>query len=73
MLMSPDDQNATGVWNLLEQLYLDSEASNTKANYANLSDDEKRTILLEFADRQAAVSKRWAGIVGNLRSIGLAG
>jgi hypothetical protein len=73
MLMSPSDQNAFGVWNLLEQLYLDSRDDQGKANYAKLSDEEKRVTLLEFADTQAVVSKRWAAIVGDLRVVGLAG
>jgi hypothetical protein len=71
--MSPNDQSANGVWHLLEELYLDSTDSNGKANYTKLSDEERRTILLQFADSQAATSKRWAAIVADLRVMGLAG
>jgi hypothetical protein len=73
ILMSPHNQSTDGVWNLLEQLYLDSADSQGKANYTKLSDEERKTILLQFADAQAAVSKRWAEIVHDLRIIGLAG
>jgi hypothetical protein len=71
--MSPNDQSTAGVWNLLEQLYLGSADSTGKANYAKLSDEERRAVLLQFADTQAAVSKRWAGIVQDLRVVGLTG
>ena len=71
--MSPHNQSTDGVWNLLEQLYLDSADGKAKTNYARLSDEERKTTLLQFADSQAAVSKRWAEIVHDLRIIGLAG
>ena len=71
--MLPNDQSTNGVWNLLEQLYLDSTDSNGEANYTKLSDEERRTILLRFAETQSTTSKRWAEIVHDLRIIGLAG
>jgi hypothetical protein len=64
------------VWGLLEQLYLDSAVltlnGQDSANYAGLTDDEKRAILKDFAKEQAAVSKRWANIAQNLLSAELA-
>jgi hypothetical protein len=68
--MSSNDQSAN-VLHLLEELYLDSTDSKAKTNYAKLSDEEKRTILLQFADSQAATSKRWTDIVADLRVVGL--
>jgi hypothetical protein len=70
--MSPNDQSANGVWHLLEELYLDSTDDKGKTNYARLSDEERKTILLRFADTQSTTSKRWAEIVHDLRIIGLA-
>ena len=69
--MSPNDQSTNGVWNLLEQLHLDSTDSNGKANYAKPSDEEKQATLLAFADTQAITSKRWAAIVVDLRVVSL--
>jgi hypothetical protein len=69
--MSPEDPVASGVWRLLEELYLDSANKRTTDEYAKLSETEKQATLLAFADTQAAVSKRWAVIVGDLRSVGL--
>jgi hypothetical protein len=70
--MSPNDQSTSGVWILLEQLYLDSADGQGNTNYAGLSDEEKKTILVQFANEQAAVSKRWAAIIADLRVVGLA-
>ena len=71
--MSPNDQSTSGVWNLLEQLYLDSAGGQGSTNFAGLTDEEKKTILVQFANEQAAVSKRWAAIIADLRLVGLAG
>jgi hypothetical protein len=71
--MSPDDQNASGVWKLLEELYLDAANKQITGKYAGLSKAKKHATLLAFADAQATTSKRWATIVGDLRSMGLAG
>jgi hypothetical protein len=64
---------AANVWKLLEEAYLDSGNKLGSAEYAALSDPNKRTALLEFANEQALISKRWAAIVQDLRSVGLTG
>jgi hypothetical protein len=64
---------ASGGWRLLEELYLDSANKRIADEYAKLSESEKHATLLAFADTQAAVSKRWAMIVEDLRVVGLAG
>jgi hypothetical protein len=69
--MLPQDPFASGVWQLLEELYLDSANKRVASEYAGLSEAEKQTTLLAFANTQAAVSKRWAAIVVDLRSVGL--
>jgi hypothetical protein len=69
--MSSDDPIASGVWRLLEELYLDAADKRTTGKYAGLGEAEKQKTLLAFADTQAAVSKRWATIVGDIRSVGL--
>ena len=69
--MSQDDQVASGVWRLLEELYLDAANEQITGYYVGPSETEKHATLLAFADTQAAMSKRWAAIVGNLRSVGL--
>jgi hypothetical protein len=64
------------VWDLLEQLYLDSAVltlnGQDSANYAGLTDDEKRAILKDFAKEQSVRSARWANIAQNLLSAELA-
>jgi hypothetical protein len=64
-------QIPSSVWELLEQLYRDSANGLDSDNYAGLSDNEKRAILKEFAKKQAAVSKRWAAIIEDLRVVSL--
>lgn len=64
---------ASGVWRLLEQVYLDAASELDACNYASLSETEKRATLLAFADTKSTVSKRWASIVADLRAIALAG
>jgi hypothetical protein len=71
--MLPQDPVAGSVWRLLEELYLDSADKQAVSKYAGLSETEKHSTLSAFADAQAAKSKRWAAIAGDLRSIGLAG
>jgi hypothetical protein len=71
--MLPQDPAAGSVWRLLEELYLDAADKPAASKYADLSETEKHSILLAFADAQAATSKRWATIAGDLRSIGLTG
>jgi hypothetical protein len=61
-------QITSSVWELLEQLYLDSSSGRGSGDYAGLTDDEKRAILTDFAKAQAAGSKRWANIAQNLLS-----
>jgi hypothetical protein len=69
--MLPKAQIPSSVWDLLEQLYLGSANGQNGDGYASLTDDEKRAILRDFAKEQAAVSKRWAAIVGDLQIIAL--
>ena len=71
--MLPQDPAASGVWRLLEELYLQTATKLSAAEYAKLSETEKHATLLAFADTQAAVSRRWAMIVEDLRVVGLAG
>ena len=71
--MQPPAQSTSGVWELLEQLYLDSTARQAKANYATLTDEEKRAILKDFAKEQSVKSSRWANIAQNLLSAELNG
>ena len=70
--MQPPAQIPLSVWELLEQLYLDSANGQAKANYAALTDDEKRAILKDFTKEQAVKSPRWAVIARNLLSAELA-
>jgi hypothetical protein len=69
--MQPPAQIPLSVWELLEQLYLDSANSRDSDSYAGLTDDEKRAILKDFAKEQAAKSPRWAAIVEDLRVVSL--
>jgi hypothetical protein len=71
--MLPQEPVADGVWRALEELYLDSANKQATSKYAGLTETDKHATLLAFAQTQAAVSKRWAAIVGDLRSVGLAG
>jgi hypothetical protein len=66
--MSPENQNATGVWKSLEEIYLASANNQASNCYANCSDNEQKKILKDFAQRQAVISKRWAQIVQDLWS-----
>jgi hypothetical protein len=59
------------VWKLLEELFLESANQQSTGKYAAMSDADKRSALLEFANEQALISKRWAAIVQDLRSVGL--
>ena len=70
--MQSPAQIPLSVWDLLEQLYLDSTARQVKANYATLTDEEKRAILKDFAQEQSVKSARWANIAQNLLSAELA-
>jgi hypothetical protein len=56
------------VLRLLEEAYLDAANARAKTEYSRLSDDEKRPVLLAFADQQAERSERWARIARDLRS-----
>ncbi len=58
------------VCDLLEQLYLDSANKKSSDDYAKQPECEKHTTLLAFANEQAALSKRWAAIVADLRLVG---
>jgi hypothetical protein len=70
--MSPKAQIPSSVWELLEQLYLEAVDSRAKGAFAGLSEVEKRTLLKDFAKKQAVGSKRWANIALNLLSAELA-
>jgi hypothetical protein len=62
---------ASGVWRLLEELYLDSASESDVGEYASLSEIEKRAAVKDFARRQAVMSKRWSHILQNLLSADL--
>jgi hypothetical protein len=64
------DPVADRVWRLLEEAYLDSGNQRPRERYGSLSEPDKRTALLEFANDQALISKRWASIDQDLRSVG---
>jgi hypothetical protein len=70
--MLPQNQIRTGVWDLLEQIYLGSANCRDSGGYAGLTDDEKRAILKDFTKEQAVKSPRWAVIARNLLSAELA-
>jgi restriction endonuclease len=65
--MLSSDQSAGDVWQMLEQIYLEAANSRANSDYANMSETDKRAILMEFARRQAITSKRWVEILRNLR------
>ena len=69
--MMPKDPLASGVWRLLEELYLESASKRTDDEYSKLSEAEKQKTLLVFANTQVTVSKRWAEIVAELRIVAL--
>jgi hypothetical protein len=69
--MLPQDPLASGVWRLLEELYLESASKRTDDEYSKLSEAEKQKTLLAFANAQVTVSKQWAAIVGDLQIIAL--
>jgi hypothetical protein len=71
--MLPQDPLASGVWRLLEELYLLSASKRTDDEYSKLSEAEKQKTLLAFANAQVTVSKRWAAIVADVRSLGITG
>ena len=56
----------SNIWELLEQLYLDSANCQDGGSYAGLADDAKRAILKEFAQEQSVTSSRWANIAQNV-------
>jgi hypothetical protein len=47
-MLSPN-HGATEVWRLLEEAYLDSGSQLARVRYSHLSDNDKRTALVEFA------------------------
>ncbi len=69
--MLPNDPGADNVWRLLEESYLDCADKHAMDSYARLTETDKRTALMGFANKQALTSKRWAGIVQDLRFVGL--
>jgi hypothetical protein len=71
--MLSQERPANGVMPLLEALYLDAANSQAKIDYARLPHTEKRAVLIEFAELKAKRSKRWAGIVRDLKSADIAG
>jgi hypothetical protein len=61
----------SGVWRLLEELYLDAASKQGASQYANLSETEKRATLKDFTRWQAVTSKRWCQILQDLLSADL--
>jgi hypothetical protein len=62
---------ASGVWRILEEIYLNAASEQVAHDYASMSDVDKRTALKEFTKRQAVTSKRWSQILQNLLSADL--
>jgi hypothetical protein len=71
--MLQQEPGAASVWKLLEEAYLDSVGQRSGDRYRALSEPDKRTALMDFANDRALISKRWAAIVQDLRSVGLKG
>ena len=61
----------SGVWRLLEELYLDAASKLGAGQYASPSETEKRATFRDFTKRQADTSKRWSRILQVLLSSGL--
>jgi hypothetical protein len=62
--MSPRDRILSGVRQLLEQQYLKSTSDHAKDEYVGLSDDEKRTVLKAFLQKQTIGSEeQWAKVL----------
>ena len=66
--MSLPSQIPSSIWQLLEQLYFGSANCQDSDNSPGLADDEKRTILKNFAQEQSVKSARLANIAQNLLS-----
>jgi hypothetical protein len=65
--MSPRDRIVRGVHQLLEQQYLESMSNHAKDEYAGLSDDEKRTTLKAFLQKQTSGSEeQWVKAIQDL-------
>jgi hypothetical protein len=65
--MSPRDRIVRGVRQLLEQQYLESMSDHAKDEYAGLSDDEKRTTLKAFLQKQTSGSdEQWVKALQDL-------
>jgi hypothetical protein len=65
--MSPRDRIISGVRQLLEQQYLESVGDHAKDEYAGLSDDEKRTTLKAFFQKQTDGShEQWVKVLQDL-------
>jgi hypothetical protein len=67
------DQLIKVVWQLVEELYLESATHQAAGAYTASNEAEKRTILNDFAKQQALKSNRWAHILRNLLSADLNG
>jgi hypothetical protein len=62
--MSPRDRIVRGVRQLLEQQYLESMGDHAKDEYVGLSDDEKRTALKAFLQKQTSGSEeQWVKVL----------
>jgi hypothetical protein len=65
--MSPRDRILSGVRQLLEQQYLESTSDHVKDEYVGLSDDEKRTALKAFLQKQTGGSEeQWVKVLLDL-------
>jgi hypothetical protein len=65
--MSPRDRIVSGVRQLFEQQYLESMSNHAKNEYAALSDDEKRTALKAFLQKQTSGSEeQWVKAIQDL-------
>jgi hypothetical protein len=65
--MSPRDRIISGMRQLLEQQYLDSKSEQSRDEYAGLSDDEKRTALKAFLQKQTSgPEEQWVKVLQDL-------
>ena len=71
--MPEHDQAVQIVWDLVEELYVESLSKLAKDKHAALNEAEKRTALKDFAKKQAVTSKRWAQILQALLSADMNG
>jgi hypothetical protein len=61
--MSSREHLVNAAWQLVEELYVESLSKLAKDKHAALNEAAKRTVLKDFAKKQAVTSKRWAQIL----------